>query len=726
MTSPLRVRRAFVPLVFALSAVACPARAQEAKPADPLPVRAVTLFSSGVSYTLREGEVSGNAQVPLVFRTTQINDILKSLVLLDERGTVQPAVYGAKDPVGRTLQSFAVDVSRPPSLAELLNQLRGARVVVDAGGTVVAQNTLTPKRTLEGQIVGVEGTDRSGGGFGGSSAFLSVLGDAGLQTVRLSEVNTVRLLDERLNREFREALTLLGAGSDDKRRSVQLRFAGDGKRRVRVGYVSEAPLWKISYRLLLGGTEAEKGTDSGKPYLQGWALVENTTDDDWNNVRLSLVSGRPVSFIQDLYQPLYLPRPVVPPDVVASPYPQLAEGAVETTEAAPVSPPAPPGAPTGGGFGGGGLSNGVRAGRGANRPATKAEPAPSLADISSNDADNSLFRESLRNSVAAQATGERAGELFQYNIKTPVSLPRQQAAMIPVIAQEIGGEKVSVFNADTGPRFPLSAFRVRNNTPLHLKGGPVTIFDNGVYAGDARMEDIPPGDNRLVTYAVDLSIEGDRQGGNSTSTEGAISIQRGVLITTRTERQETVYTLRSKSDRSRTVLVEHPYNSDFKLVQPAEALERTGNRYRFAVNVAPGKTEKLTVRVERPVYESVGLINADVNFLEAYATRRNISEGLRTALREIQKQRRVINDLQSRASAAEAEIAAIDKDQDRIRKNMNALDKASALYKRYTAQLDTQETRIEALRTEVNRLRNQIGEAERDLRAYLDTLDVKP
>jgi hypothetical protein len=650
--------------------------------------------------------------VPLTFRTAQINDILKSLVLLDEKGTVQPAVYGAKDPIGRTLQSFAVDVTQPLSRAELLNRLRGARVTVETNG----------RETLQGQIVGVETrtipvTAVAPNPVTATVEILTVLGDAGLQSVKLDEVKSIRLLDPHLDHEFREALSLLASGADDKRRPVTLRFSGDGKRRVRVGYVSEAPLWKISYRLLVGGAkgQGESGADE-KPYLQGWALVENTTDDDWNGVQLSLVSGRPVSFIQDLYQPLYLPRPVVPPDVVASPYPQVAEGAIEekdknapaaealASRSAAKALAREGGAPApGGGLGGGGF--GAVAGATADSSAL-------------------LYANVARGSVMAQASGEKAGELFRYNITTPVTLPRQQAAMIPVIAQDVDGTKVSIYNADTGPRFPLNAFRLRNNTSLHLKGGPVTVFDEGVYAGDARMEDVPPGDSRLVTYAVDLAVEGERQNAGYANPETSLSIRRGVFIITRRERTETEYTLKNKDSKPRIVLVEHPFSAEYKLVQPESFAVRTSDRYRFELNVPPGGSEKLKVVLERPLSESVGLVDADMNMLQVYVNRGEVPEKIKAALREVLQRRRRVQDLRSQAVVADAAIADIEKDQDRIRKNMAALDKGAALYQRYVKQLDDQETRIQSLRAEATRLRNTAAEADRDLRAYLDTLEV--
>jgi hypothetical protein len=670
---------------------------------DTLPVKAVTLFSSGVSYTLREGEVTGDATVPLRFRTAQINDILKSLVLLDERGTVQPALYGARDPIGRTLQGFAVDLTRPTSRAELLNQLRGQKVTVEAGGNPVPGSNppaTTPRRTMIGQLVGIDGAPTPGGGAP-TGFVLLLLSDAGLESVRLDDVTSVRIADARLNREFSEALTLLASGADDSRRSVTLNFSGTGKRTVRVGYLAEAPLWKISYRLVLDAAR--------KPYLQGWALVENTTDEDWLNVRLALVSGRPISFIQDLYQPLYLPRPVVGPDIIASPRPQTAEGALEDKKDMDL-PKALLGRNRGalsgggpGGFGGGSAMD-------VTNEAIASAPALGTA---------------MEFSTTAQAAGQRSGELFSYAVKTPVTLPRQQAAMIPVIAQAVDGDKVSLYNADIDPRFPRNAVRLKNTTGLHLKGGPVTLFDADTYAGDATMEDVPPGDSRLLPYAVDLAVAGERRNGDATRIETGVSIRRGVLTLTRRQTQETLYTLRSKADTARTVLIEHPFRPELTLVAPKAFEERTASFYRFAVTVPAGKTTTLAVRSEQPISETVGLLDMDLNLLEVTTTRKTgVAESVKAALREVLARRRRVQELSTQAETREAQIKAIADDQNRIRQNMSALDRNNPLYKRYVTQLDEQETRIQTLREAQNTLRKQAADADTALRAFVDTLDL--
>ena len=704
-----------LPLGFLVGMTALQAGAAGDSGAKPtLPVRAVTLFSSGVGFTVREGVVDGDALIPLTFRTAQINDILKSMVLLDAKGQVRPVVFGTKDPVGRTLQSFAVDVTQPMGRSELLNRLRGVRAEVrfERSGTETAQT---------GQVVGVESRSVPSptvGQPGSTAEILTLLGDTGLVYVDLSTVRSIRLLDERLEREFRAALGLLASASDDRRRTVELRFDGTGKRSVRVGYVSEAPLWKVSYRLLVGGATLETGGVSGreavdtKPWLQGWALVENTSDDDWKGVQLSLVSGRPVSFIQDLYQPLYVPRPVVAPDVAGAASPQLSEGALEIgglsgerqDKAAPAMR---------GGFGGGAGPGGRAMSLPAPRPGMAAKAMESL-------------RDEAESSVVADVRTEPVGDFFRYTVRTPVDLPRQQAAMIPIVTGNIVAQKLSVYNPEAfHATTPMLGVRVRNDTGLHLKAGPVTLFDDGVYAGDGRLPDMAPTDARLVTYAMDPSLRGEKQVGAGARVETGLSVRRGVLHRKQKEVVETVYTLRSTATVERTIWVEHPFDAGTQLVAPKEFAERTASHWRFAVAVGAGKSVALTVRQERPLLEEIALVNADTEFLRLQTTRKEgISATLKAALSDILQRRRRIQEIRDKVGLSEQQIAGLVQDQDRIRQNMNALDRGSALYMKYVAQLQEQEGRIQGLREQVIVWKEDLLEAEKALRSVLDGLTI--
>ena len=283
-----------MPRLLALALAVGLATPAAAQPSDDLPVERVILFTSGVGYFEHAGRVDGDAEVVLRFDEAALNDVLKSLLVEDARGRVAGVVYPSQAPVERTLRSFAIDLSGAPDLAGILKQVRGAEVVVD-----------TPGGTTRGTVVSVETAWKDIGDGVGGVPVLTLLTPGGLATIRLDTARSLRFADASLRDELEAALAALGEDRGGERKPVRVQFRGDGPRPVRLGYVVESPVWKTSYRLVL--PEGARG----EGLLQGWALVENPTESDWRDVDLTLVSGRPVSFIQDLYTPRYLPRPVV-------------------------------------------------------------------------------------------------------------------------------------------------------------------------------------------------------------------------------------------------------------------------------------------------------------------------------------------------------------------------------------------------------------------------------
>jgi hypothetical protein len=696
-----------IPLVVFASILQGASSAKEVTPPSPLPVKAVTVFTSGVSFTLREGMVDGNATVPLSFRTTQINDILKSMVLLDTNGAVQPVTLATKDPVGRTLQSFAVDVTQPMGRVELLNRLRGTRVKL--GYTPPKGDA----RSAEGQIVSVEARTIPGTANtpGEVIETLLLLSHTGLISINLQYLDTLSFVDERIQKEFQQALGLLAGSADDRKRQLVLRFDGKSKRTVRVGYVTESPVWKVSYRVLLGDADLA-GKGDTDPFLQGWALVENTTDEDWTNVKLSLVSGRPVSFIQDLYQPLYVPRPTVAPDFIGSPMPQFSEVAIDSlSESLSLNRPVAPNgrsAGRGGGFGGGGGGMGGFGGAGA--PSAKMDASAPVA----------LNFMELRESVASQASGETAGELFRYDIAALVNLPRQQAAMIPIVTEPIKAKKISIYNANTNAIYPMNGVSLTNSTSLFLKAGPATFFDSGTYAGDGRLPDMPAKSNRVITYALDQAVRVDRGNAQGSSTEVDVNIARGVMIIQRRELLEQPYSIKNEGSAVKSVWIEHPRDDNYTLVAPKEPQEKTTGFLRFEVDAPAGKTTALTVKTQRLVSEEVGLLDGGLDRLSTYSNKpTGVSPAVKAILAKVLSLRKQVQTLQSQLAERQAELDAVGVDQDRIRKNMAALDKSDSLYKRYVNELEMQENTLVAVRKTMAELRTKLGTAERDLRVFI-------
>ncbi len=250
-----------------------------------LPLTHVILFSSGVGYFQREGVVDGDVRIDMTFRASDVNDLLKSLVLQDlDGGRISAISYDSQEPVEKTLKSFALDLTYNPTVGQLLNQARGEKLEVTLQQAAGGQPAV-----MTGIIMGMEAKQTPHGKDHVIEAdLLNLLCAEGVRTVKLADVQRLRFLNAALDAELRRALDVLASSHDSQKKVISLTFKGAGKRRVKVGYVVENPIWKASYRLVLN-----KAKKNGGPLLQGWALVENTSDEDWKDVKVALSPRRP-------------------------------------------------------------------------------------------------------------------------------------------------------------------------------------------------------------------------------------------------------------------------------------------------------------------------------------------------------------------------------------------------------------------------------------------------
>ncbi len=281
--------------------------APQERPADPaanLPIKRVVLYKNGVGYFEHLGRVRGNQDVTVSFTSGQLNDVLKSLTVLDlNGGRIAGVAYGSAAPVERQLGDLRIPTDEKSSLSEFLGALRGARLEVRNGSTVIT-----------GRLLSVERKTRISGGTTLEIDYLSLITDNGdLHTTEISPAFSVRLLDKSLAGKVERFLDLVSSAREPDTRKMVISTAGSGDRDLFVSYISETPVWKTTYRIVLNSKNA------AKPLLQGWAIVDNTVGQDWENVDLSLVAGAPQSFIQNLSQPYYVQRPVVAmPDTVSA------------------------------------------------------------------------------------------------------------------------------------------------------------------------------------------------------------------------------------------------------------------------------------------------------------------------------------------------------------------------------------------------------------------------
>jgi hypothetical protein len=670
----------------------------------------VILYSSGVGYYQRAGEVEGNARTELRFRVEDINDLLKSMVVQDyDGGKISAVTYESRDPVERTLRSFGVDLTSNPSLGRLLIQLRGEPVEISIPNQV------------SGTILSVETKVQAGGdGKPVETEYLNLLTPQGVVSLPLLQIRRLRLLNSRLNQELSQALEVLASSHDNQKKTVAVGFDGEGKRRVNIAYIAQAPVWKTSYRLVLDEKEAS--------FLQGWAIVENTSDEDWTNVRLALISGRPVSFTMDLYEPLYAQRPEVQMERYLSLRPQVYSEAMdfyfkeEVGRAAAVAESRP--AVTAGDSIAGRSAVPLQRQRGLRR-AGRGESLGEGIALPGLEANMESLGVPISRDLAAAAHGESAGELFQYVIRTPISLARRSSAMLPIVSENVEGTKVSIYNERVQAKHPLNGFRLKNTTVLHLMQGPVTVFDGNAYAGDARIEDVAPGQERLLSYALDLTTEVEPQQGHGEQKLVRLSIRKGTLVTVRKAARGRSYQARNRDDKEKRLLIEHPFESDWKLVEPREPDERTRDVYRFAVSLKPDEKKVLTVREEKQLSEQVQLTNFDDDTLGFYARSTEASPEVKAALERVVVLRNRLNQTTAEKNRKEQRTNEISQEQARIRENMQRLNQSSELYGRYVRKLDEQETELETLRREIELLKDLETRHRQALNEFLVGLDVE-
>lgn len=703
-----------------------PAAGAKAADQQAVPVKEVVLYTSGVGYFEHYGTVKGDGFTELHFKTAQINDILKSLLLEDlDGGKVSSVTYASQEPLAHTLKSFQVDLSSAPPISVLLSQLRGASVTV----------TL-PQGALTGQILSIEKKQKPAGDkqVVEVSVLDLLLPGGSIRPVELDEVSEIRLDDAKLQQELVKALSAVAASRDQDSKPVAIRFNGQGERRVRIGYVVEAPVWKASYRLVLteaakneqppadqpkdapgAGAKAAANNDGGK--LQGWAIVENQTDSDWENVQLSLVSGRPISFIEDLYQPLFVARPVVEPELYASLRPQNYAGGMNQMQDQQDAKAEAGEEKTRRQAYGRGPALAAAAPRAMNRnAAADADAKPGRGEYLKQMLDPTA-------SVSAVASGASVGEFFQYTVGD-VSLPRQKSAMIPIITDTVKTTRLSIFNASVLPDHPLLGARLTNSTGKLLPQGPITVLDGGAYAGDASIGDLPNTQSRLLSYGIDQNILVHNSDQTQSSSLVTGKLIKGVLELTHKQIFHQTYVAQNKGKSDRTLLVEHPKRQGWKLVQPEKPLESTDTLYRFEETIPSGQTKSLAVQEELISTQGIAILPMDTSQIEVYLRTAQIPDDVKKALQQAAKLKYALVDTQRKIQDHQNTISEITLEQNRIRENMKAVAQSSDYYQRLVKELDAQETQIQKLKADVKDLKQVQDQQRKELEDYLQNLSV--
>ena len=512
---------------------------------------------------------------------------------------------------------------------------------------------------------------------------LNLMLDTGeFRTVDLGAATGLRFPDAKLQQQFKDYLAALSAARSKEKRSVYIDSTDAKERDVTASYMIPAPVWKSSYRLIF----ADKAGDKA-PMLEGWAIVDNTTGQDWTKVQLSLVSGRPISFVSQLYAPKYVNRPTAELADDSAAQAVVHSGAFEEMEAK---------AAPGGGGGGIGVGSGrSMAALHAARPMAAPAPPPMMAAMTGAMDSVSV----VPSSIAADAVGRELGDLFEYRIAQPVTIRKNESAMLPFLQQTIEGRKLLIYS-DHGSPHPTNAAELSNSSGKTLDGGPITVYDAGAYAGEALMETLKASDKRLISYAVDLGTRITEAFGSKAAVVREMHASRGVLNTRYAAEETRTYTVRNVDQKAKTLIIEHPLRPGYTLLSQ-KPKEKTATNYRFELALAAGATQEFVVSEERVYEESTAVTNYNPDMLVNYLQNKALSDAGRRQLQRIVDQKRQIAENDRALQDANTQMSGLTADEDRVRRNIQSLNNVAGQQQQvqtYARQLDAQEQQLAALR----------------------------
>ncbi len=703
-----------------------PASAVENAGVNKLPIRRVILYSNGVAYIERRGIVTGNAEVNLSFKQSQVDDVLKSMVVLDlGQGKIGAVSYNSSAPIASRMSEIPFSVNPVSSdgggISTVLVQLQGAKVIVTSAKGTATGSILTVERK---QVKTEKETQMT--------SVLVIASESGeISSFDLNDVRSVKLLDDGTRRDINEFANATASTRRVDAKTITITSQGMGQREVVVSYTIAAPIWKTTYRVVL---DAE-----GKPFFQGWAIVDNIGDEDWQNVQLSLVSGSPISFIQQLQKPFYRYRPVVPTPRDLQLRPQIYEpqsgnfkrgnDEVLQTEQSQVSSTVNTrqvqGLPLNGA--GGGIDSLALLQPGIAVNGNRGRDNNFQLDGNETTVSNALT--GTNSGVTTAAKGEEIGDLFEYKIEQPVTLMRDRSALIPIVQTKMEGERVSVYNEAVRLDRPFSGVSLTNTTNLTLESGSMTVIDGNAYAGESLMERLKPKEKRLISFALDLGThvtvrdKGDREPAK------LIKAVDGVFQVHYYRSDQKTYEISNQTERAKVLYIEYPIQDGWELSDTSPKPDFTTQRYyRFRVELGPLEDKKLTISVRQPLMDTYALSSLTKVELDLFVKQNYINESTRAQLQKLIEIRSNLAEIERKLASFDEEVEKIEADQKRLRSNIEALSKTSeakVLIDRYIAKANEQETRLEEMDKERKALASQKEQLLRDQAAEIKGFEIK-
>ncbi len=677
-----------------------------------LPVTRVVLYQNGIGYFERKGKLKGN-MLTLQIRPSQINDLLKSLTVIDRsKGRAMSVSLPLEKTSAQILNELPEQVRGAGGLLDVLRVFRGARVTVE--GT---------EGTTSGRVVGVEPMQKSQGENVLSDWRLTLKTKGGsLKVYPVSAITNISMRDKTLALGLDQSLDVSLNEGNWKPISLSVRLAGSSTHDLRVSYIVEMPLWKPAYRIVVG--------EDGEPLLQGWAVVDNVSGEDWNNVQLSLVAGTPMSFIYDLHSPQFMKRvdltpqhrrvamaPVIERSGISNSPSKSKKEALQESYAGRRSAAA----------------SGARP-----MPAPKAAaPSPGYSraeadeEIMAPDDDYDMLGE-LENQVSDSAGGENVGALFRYDLKHPVTVPDRSSTLVSIINERVAGKEVVYFRPEllrgATQVSPYRAVMFENNTNFSLEKGPVSIFAGGTFVGEGFLDRMEQGSTTFLTYSIDGKVVMAPSSRNSQEGMRLLKIVDGMIVSEVLEVSSSIYKIDNRHEGDVVAYVKTGKRMGWKLRNQPDGTVELPDSFVVPVTVGKNGSKELKVDWVKPVVRRVAIdTSLSTNVLKLYLASGKAPPHVQKSIDKILKLKERISDIDEDHNRLQKQHSEASRDQDRVRANLNLLRKTpgnQSLRAELTKKLANQEATLGKLSGTIVKLSEEKAQLSREIKVIIREVTV--
>jgi hypothetical protein len=681
---------ALIPAVFA----GC-AHHQDASVNDPLPVRRVILYQNGIGYFERAGILNGDT-LRLAVRPDQINDLLSSLTVIDRNGGRSQSISLPIDKsAAERLDELPPQVRNKGGVLSLLTAFKGARIAVTMSDQL---------GELEGRVVGVESLQ--------DKVYLALAHEGSIANLELAKLRRIKLLDRPL--QVGLAKVLDHSLNQGKWKPVELtvRFDKDERHDLVVSYIAEMPTWKPAYRLVLG----EPGQGA---LLQGWAVIDNTSGEDWRGVKLSLSSGAPISFRYDLHRPHFVTRPSVgvKHGGVNAPVAHAKSGMLDSEIM----------------MAGGRRSTKSSASYGRKRRQKESRSQRSGDEDEAESVFSGMDSFSLDQLAKAQggsAAGEAVRGLVRYDIAGLVTVPDRSSTLVNLVNRKIEGEDLLLYRPEAGgaaQRHPYRAVRFKNDTGTLLQGGPVTVLARGTFVGSGVFDRLEDGAESFLPFSMEQGVSIRHEGKTSEAAVRLLAISDGkIRCETQSRRSQTFHIIRHAKDAPSTLYLRIAKRPGWSLEKPPKGTRELADSWYVPTPIAEGKTEFKITDVRNHPRQVSWRSSIGQQVLALYLSG-NASEELRAAVAKVDALQKSLAKLQRETTEINKKTSGLEREQRRLARNIKTLGEAKInrkLAKKFSTRLGVNEALIAQFSAQQVQLKERIYQLGAQLRVLIDGVQL--